>query len=380
MKASGLGLQGLQFKFVDPKTLAANLSFQYAITHSMSAQVGYVLTKADNLQMNLGANNVTALLPYNASTTGPVGGGPLGQQPFPDLGGGSTGRMIGASVYNGLQTKLEQQFSSGLNFLLTYTFSRTFTDAGDLLNGGSLSGARAPDVPGFGVRQDWSLASFNITNVFHFSGGYELPFGKDKHYLTNTGKLGNAVVGGWSINWITTLQGGQPLSLNCPTATTKGTGCRDVTVPGQSPDLGIKVKKNASGKSIPYWLGNPKAFQQPCLLGGDATSNPAGCIPTTGFGYLGNRPGTTTGPSYHRFDFSAFKNIPISERFRMEFRGEFFNIVNHPNFNAPGFGGNGVVAIANSTNFNNANFGAVGSTRDAPNAPRQIQFSLKLYY
>jgi hypothetical protein len=380
VNASGLGLQGLQFKFVDPKTLAANLSFQYAITHSMSAQIGYVLTKADNLQMNLGANNVTALLPYNASTTGPVGGGPLGQEPFPDLGGGSTGRMIGASVYNGLQTKLEQQFSSGLNFLVTYTFSRTFTDAGDLLNGGSLNGSRAPDVPGFGVRGDWSLASFNITNVFHFSGGYELPFGKDKHYLANSGKLGNAFVGGWSINWITTLQGGQPLSLGCPTATTKGTNCNDVTVPGQSPDLGIKVRKNASGKSIPYWLGNPKAFQQPCLLGGDATSNPAGCVPTTGFGYLGNRPGTTTGPSYHRFDFSAFKNIPISERFRMEFRGEFFNIVNHPNFNAPGFGGNGVTAIPNSTNFNNANFGAVGSTRDAPNAPRQIQFSLKLYY
>ena len=58
VNASGLGLQGLQFKFVDPKTLAANLSFQYAITHSMSAQVGYVFAKADNLQMNLGANNV----------------------------------------------------------------------------------------------------------------------------------------------------------------------------------------------------------------------------------------------------------------------------------------------------------------------------------
>ena len=182
--ASGLGLQGLQFNFVTPRTVAANLSVQYALTHSISAQVGYVLTKADNLQMNLGANNVTALLAYNASTTGPVGGGtPAGQEPFPDFGGGSTGRMIGASIYNGLQTKLEQQFSSGLNYLVTYTFSRTFTDAGDLLNGGSLNGARAPDVPGFGVRGDWSLASFNITNVFHFSGGYELPTGQKQEIL-----------------------------------------------------------------------------------------------------------------------------------------------------------------------------------------------------
>jgi hypothetical protein len=383
VNASGLGLQGLQFNFVTPRTLAANLSFQYAITHSLSAQVTYVMTKADNLQMNLTANGVTALLPYNASTTGPVGGGALGQEPFPDFSGGSLGRMIGASIYNGLQTKLEQQFASGLNYLLTYTYSNTLTDAGDLLNGGTLAGARAPDVPGFGVRGDWSKASFNIANVFHASGGYELPFGKGKHYLGNASKLENGLVGGWMINWILTLEGGQPLSLGCPTGTTAGTNCNDVNVPGQSQDLGIKVRPNASGHLTPYWLGNPKAFQQPCLLGANyqpVENSPAGCIPQTGFGYLGNRPGTTTGPSYHDFDFSTFKNIPITERFSMQFRAEFFNIINHPNFNAPGFGGNGVVSIANSTNFNNTNFGAIGSTRNAPYAPRQIQFSLKLYY
>jgi hypothetical protein len=390
VNASGLGLQGLQFNFVTPRTLAANLSLQYAITRAMSAQVAYVLTKADNLQMNLGANNVTGLLPYNASTTSVDSTFPDAPllSPFPDFSGGSTGRMIGASIYNGLQTKVENQFSNGLNFLLTYTFSRTMTDAGDLLNGGSLNGARAPDVPGFGVRGDWSLASFNVTNVFHFSGGYQLPLGKDKQFLANTGKIGNAFVGGWMINWITTLQGGQPLSLSCPTATTAGTNCNDVIVSGQSAKLGIKVHPDTNGKLTPYWLGNPSAFQQPCQLGPSPSgaslvpieNSPAGCVPLSGFAALGDRPGTTTGPSYHRFDFSAFKSIPINERFRAEFRGEFFNIVNHPNFNAPGFGGNGVVSISNSTNFNNTNFGAIGSTRDAPNAPRQIQFSLKLYY
>ena len=81
-----------------------------------------------------------------------------------------------------------------------------------------------------------------------------------------------------------------------------------------------------------------------------------------------------------RFDFSAFKAIPINERFSLQFRAEFFNIFNHPTFNAPGFGGNGVVAIANSTNFTNSNFGQVGSTRFAPFDPRQIQFALKLYF
>ena len=391
VNAAGLGLQGLQFKFVTPSTVAANLSVQYALTQSMSVQIGYVMTKADNLQMNLGANNVTALIGQNQPTKITGNGGEFGTSPFPDFGGGSSGRMIGASIYNGLQTKLEQQFNNGLNYLLTYTFSKTFTDAGDLLNGGSVSGARAPDLPGFGVRGDWGLASFNITNVFHFSGGYELPFGKDKHFLHDANKLTNAVVGGWSLNWLVTLQGGQPITLGCPTGVTAGTGCFDVKVPGESQKLGIKVRPNAvSGHLLPYWFGNPAAFQQPCQLSQAAPGaplqvldTPSGCVPRTGFGALGDRSTTVNeGPGFHRFDFSTFKNIPITERFSMQFRAEFFNIFNHPNFNAPGFGGNGVVAINNSTNFNNTdgNFGAIGSTRDAPFDPRQIQFALKLFY
>ena len=379
VNAQGLGLQGLQFKFVTPRTLAANLSFQYAITRSLAAQIGYVLTDANNLQMNLGANNVTALQEYNASTNGVVGGGTTGTVPFPDFSGSSSGRMIGASIYNGLQTKLEEQLSNGLNFLFTYTFSKTFTDAGDLLNGGSASNGRAVDIPGFGVRSDWGLASFNITNVFHFSGGYELPFGNGKHFMHDSGKLANGVVGGWSVQWITTLQGGQPITLGCPTGTSAGSGCYDVIVKGQSAKLGLHTDSN--GKQS--WFGNPQAFQQPCQLGPGLvpiSGSPAGCIPLTGFGALGFRPTTTTGPGYHRLDFSTFKRIPINERFNMEFRAEFFNIVNHANFNAPGFGGNGVTSISNSTNFNNSNFGEIGSTRDAPNSPRQIQFALKLYY
>jgi hypothetical protein len=69
----------------------------------------------------------------------------------------------------------------------------------------------------------------------------------------------------------------------------------------------------------------------------------------------------------------------------MQFRSEIFNIFNHPNFNSPGFGGNGVVAISGATNFANCatgrcTFGEIGSTRDAPNDSRQIQFALRLIY
>jgi len=57
-----------------------------------------------------------------------------------------------------------------------------------------------------------------------------------------------------------------------------------------------------------------------------------------------------------------------------------FNILNHPNFNAPNFGGNGVNSIGGSGNYQSTTFGEVDSTRDAPQDPRQIQFALKLYY
>jgi hypothetical protein len=366
VNAKGLSLQGLQFDYVTPRTFSTNLSVQYALTNSLSAQVAYVLTDGSALQQGIGNNNVSQILPANISTTPYV--------PFPDFSqNASYQRTVGSSIYNGLQTKLEQQFSNGLNYLVTYTYSKTLSDAGDLLNGGSTNGLRAPWVPGLGPRFDWGLADFDVRNVFHLSGGYELPFGKGKMFMANSGKLANATLGGWSINSIVTIQGGQPISLSCPTATTSGTNCNDVKVPGQSPKLGLHTDSN--GKLS--WFGNPNAFQQPCPLGSAPT---AGCFSLTGAALLGAGPSTTYGPPLRKFDFSVFKAIPISERFSMQFRAEFFNILNHANFNSPNFGGNGVTSVGNSGNFTSSTFGEIGSTRDAPFDPRQIQFALKLFY
>ncbi|MBW4039984.1 MAG: TonB-dependent receptor [Acidobacteria bacterium] len=377
--AQGLSLEGMQFHYQTPQTLSGNLTLQYSLTHALSAQVAYVFTGGRNIDAGVGQNNVTALLPQGYSTTNETNPGAGGTVPFPDFGSNSSFQAtIGSSDYNGLQAKLEQQFSNGLSFLLAYTYSKTLSDAGDLLNGGSLGGYRAPAVPGLGPMFDWTLADFDIRQVLHFSGNYELPVGKNKAYLNSFGRVPNAIIGGWSINWITTLQGGQPITLSCPTATTAGTNCDDVRVAGQNEDLGLH--RDAQGKL--NWFGNPKAFQQPCELGpnGPIPGSPAGCIPLQGSGVLGDAPATTTGPGFHRLDFSLFKAMQLNQRFSLQFRTEFFNILNHPNFNSPNFGGNGVVAIPGSGNFTNPNFGEIGSTRDAPYDPRQIQFALKLYF
>ncbi|MGC1613825.1 MAG: TonB-dependent receptor [Candidatus Acidiferrum sp.] len=377
VNANGLGLLGIQFNYQTPYSLGGNLTLQYQLTPSMSLQVAYVNTLARHLEVFPNdANQVSQILP----TQNPDGTS-LNPQlfiPFPDFGRGTSyAATEGNSNYNSLQTKIEKQFSNGLNFLGTYTWAKTLSDAGDLLNGGSVAGYRAPGVPGFGIQGDYGLADFDIRNVFHFSGGYELPFGHGKKFMADATGAKDKLIGGWSLNWSSTFQGGQPISLSCPTGTTSGTGCGALFT-GQPLKLGL----HTDGNGVLSWFGNPAAFTQPCVLGANSVpeaGTPAGCVPLTGTAALG---GVTQvpGPGFKRADISVFKDLPLNERFRIQFRAEFFNIANHPNFNAPNFGGNGVVAIGGSGNYNSSTFGEIGSTRDAPYDPRQIQFALKLYF
>jgi hypothetical protein len=378
VNAAGLGLEGLQFAYKTPRTYSANYTLQYSITNTLSVQAAYVFTRGQNLQVGIGSNNVTALLPAGANTANTANPGAGGTIPFPDFSSNASYQStVGTSNYNGLQTKLEKLPSHGLSFLLTYTYSKSLSDALDLLNGGSLSGFRASAVPGLGPSFDYGPADFDIRQVVHASGTYELPFGKNKQFMSDVSKPVDAIIGGWSLNTIIALQGGQPITIGCPTSTTAGTNCNAIRVAGQ--DQKRKITITSAGVR---WLNNPAAFAQPCELGanGPIAGTPANCVPLTGSAALGDSQGTTVGPGFHRFDFSLFKDFKFTERYRLQFRSEFFNIFNHPNFNSPGFGGNGVVSIGNATNFTNPNFGLIGSTRDNPGDQRQIQLALKLYY
>jgi hypothetical protein len=377
VNANGLGLLGIQFHYITPYTMSGNLTVQYQLTPSMSVQVAYVNSLARHLEVFPNTSNaVSTLLPANANAQDFI--------PFKDFGRNpSYAATEGSSNYHGLQTKLEKQFQNGMNFLFTYTYSKTLTDADDLLNGGSAQNGASGNVNGYrspgilGIQSDYGLASFDIRHVFHFSGGYELPFGRGKRFMGDASGFKNQVVAGWSVNWSSSFQGGQPIAIGCPTQTAAGVAC-GALLTGQPLKLGMYT--DTSGKLNYY--GNPAAFVQPCALDATLTpepNTPAGCTPLAGTAALG---GVTKveGPGFRRFDLSFFKDFPIKERFRLQFRAEMFNIANHPNFNAPGFGGNGVVAISNSGNYNSSTFGEIGSTRDAPYDPRQIQFALKFYY
>jgi hypothetical protein len=363
VNASGLGLRGIQYDYLTPYSMGANLSLQYQLTSSMSFQAAYVTTLARHLETFPGNNNVTSIQPNSVDVTTLV--------PFRDFGRGSSqAETNGSSHYHALQTKLEKQFKNGLNFLGTYTWSKTMSDAGDLLNGGSDNvGYIAPSVPGFGIHYNYGLANFDIRNVFHFSGGYELPFGNGKKLMSDASGVTDKLVGGWSVQWITTLQGGQPITLACVNNSVQSLGCGALFT-GQPLKLGI----HTDGNGKVSWFGNPGAFADPpaCTVVGSCTAKNLG--------------GETQvpGPGFHRLDFSIFKDFPFTEKRKLQFRTEIFNVTNHPNFNAPGFGGNGVVSIGGSTNYTNTSstttFGEIGSTRDDPYDPRQIQFALKFIF
>ncbi len=162
-------MQGLQFAYQTPLTLSSNLTVQRALTQLL-VRAGLVrgdqrLSPADRRQ-------------HQQRNSAPARESPVPNNavPFPDFAHGSSYHTtVGRSNYNGLQTRLEKQFSDGLQFLAAYTWSKTISDAGDLLNGGSINGYRAPDVPGLGPSFDRALADFDIRNVFHLSGYYELP-------------------------------------------------------------------------------------------------------------------------------------------------------------------------------------------------------------
>jgi hypothetical protein len=353
---AGLQLRGIQYNYITPYTQNINFFAQYQWTPNTSVSVGYAGNFARHLEVFPGSNSVSQLLPPGTSQTPYL--------PWPDFSNGASyAATEGSSYYNSGQLTIERRFSqvTGLQFLASYTYSKNRGDAHDLLNGGGDQGYRAPYLPNFGIQGDYGLVNFDIRNNFVLSGSYELPFGKGKHWGSSASGVENALLGGWSTNWLLTLQDGQPMTIPCASNTTSGMNCYALLT-GQSVIAGPH--------NVNQWL-NPAAFAQPVAV---AT------VGQTNYAPLGGAATQATGPGFHNFDFSLFKEFRTSENTHLQFRAQFFNFTNHPNFNQPGFGGNGVSSIPGSTNFQSTAFGEIGSTRNTPNDARRIQFALRFLF
>jgi carboxypeptidase family protein/TonB-dependent receptor-like protein len=344
VNAQFLSLTGRQFDFLTPYYEDYNFAVQYEVTPNQSFELAYVGDQGHHMNTYVGTNAPSVILPPALN--------PQNYVPFPDFGRGSPYEMTGASTYyHSLQASFERRFSSGLSFLANYTFSKCRSDwRSPALS--TIGGYRAPYLPGFGIQGDYSYCDADVPNLLHFSGLWDLPFGKGRRFLRKSRGGINQVVGGWRMNWILTMEDGMPFNVGCPISTTADYGCYALLVPGKN--------IYAGPHNVSQWI-NPAAFANPPV----ATS-----IGQTDFAPLGGTPTQAHGPGEHRLDFSLFKQFPVTESKRLEFRAEFFNLTNTPWFANPSF-----LDFTNPTLF-----GRITSLRDGANDPRETQFALKFYW
>ncbi len=350
ISASGLTLRGGQLNYQTPYTEGYNAAVQYELTRNDSLEAAYVGSQVRHLEAFTGENNVFEELPPGTPYTGYAsspGATPQNFIPFPDWGAGSPYfKTAGNSSYNSLQTKWTHRASRGLDVLLGYTLAQVLSDAGDALSNGGAGGFRAAGfVP---ISYDTGLASFNIKNQFVASGSYALPVGRGKTLLGNLNSVGQAILGGWSVNAILTFDSGQPDNIGSNINTGSGIGANAVTVPGVN-----KYKKTLAS----YF--NPAAFTNPPLVSS---------VGETDLAPLGGAPDQVNGPGFKDFDFSVFKNFQIKETSHAEFRAEAFNLTNTPSFGLPG---------NLSYQGGNPNFGQITSVISTA---RVLQFAFKYYW
>jgi len=342
--AEGLGLEGIQQGYKTPYTQEYNISFQYQLTPNQTVQLGYIGNTSLHQETGPGLNENSVILP--------PGQNPQNFVPFPDFARyGSYITTQGNGHYNALQATFERRFSAGLSLLANYTYSECRTDQANLLGIGNSPGFRAPYLPNFGIQGDYTRCGDVSPNVVHLSGILQLPFGRGRHFASSASGAVDQIIGGWSLNAIVTLQDGFPFNIGCPIGTTANFGC-NALLTGQN--------IYAGAHNVNQWV-NPAAFANPPV---------ATAIGQTDYAPLGGAPNQALGPGYHRLDLSIFKEFRTSERTHLEFRAEFFNFTNTPQFANPAY-----------TDFTNtATFGQITSLRDGPNDPREIQFALKFYF
>jgi hypothetical protein len=328
-----------------------NATVQHQFAGNTTVQVGYVGQKGTHLmvpfdyaQRQLQSDGSTAPSPFfaaNPTLYSVLGHPATGVADATVSGTKSNGNM----TYNALQAVLQQEMRHGLQYQVSYTFSKCMSDSTGYYgawNNALSASAYWQNV--YDQRSEWAPCYYDATNVLSAYAVYDLPFGHGKAVGGNVNGVVNQVIGGWAVSPIVSFRTGWPLPVQGAqdNSGTFGRGARANCdgVPSIS-------KTRIEGIGV-QWFTNTGQFTQP------AKGTFGNCSPQ-----LDN----LRSPHYTDVDLSVHKDFPIRERFRLQFRTDFINAFNHVQYNAP-----------------NMSLGATMGQITGAQPPRNIQLALKLYY
>jgi len=248
---------------------------------------------------------------------------------------------------NALQVSLQRRLTNGWFWQSQYMWSHGITD----------SSAGAGDSAAFQNQAcracDRSNSSYDVRHSFVTTSIYQLPFGKGRQYM-NHGGISDKIVGGWELSGLFTVRTGLPVNISMKPKTTP----LDGNTSGQRPNYiggSIYADPQTVSATTDGWF-NPNAFAYPA--------------PGT-YGNLGRN--DAFGPGMYQIDSALHKQFALGERFRLDFRGEAFNLFNHPAYKTPGATWTTASSFGHITGI--LNTGAVGT-----GTPRRFQFVLRLQF
>ena len=360
---------GIQPDMKTPTLISYSLRIQQQLSPNTSLTVGYVGSHGYHEMIGIDANEPFPVIcpaspcpaAYPATFPAGIAGTPVPAGAFfvpttvkanPTIANTWTWFSEGDSSYNALQVDLNRRFSGGLSLRAVYTFSKVLDD-GDSLNATTSGGGPALASNPFNLKADWGLGTFDVRHVALVNATYALPFGHSQRFLSSFQGFANAMVSGWTVNSIVTLQGGFPFT----------------------PQLSYNPSNNGDTRNPVRAFTNP-AFTGPIILGTPAKwFNPSAFLAPANTaangGFYGNvGRNTLIGPGLATWDFSAMKDTKIRERLTLQFRAEIFNLLSRANFNLP----NAVVFTPSGVS---PTAGAITSTSTTA---RQVQFALKLLW
>ena len=312
-----------------PRVYEWSLGIQRQLASDLVLELSYFGSAGNH--MNLSQN-------INQPSPGP--GTPAqvnARRPYPAWGTISWNQWTGISHYNTGQLNLRKRYGYGLSFLFSYQYAHSIDDYG-----GSFTNA-------FDFNTGRGSSSDDVRHRIVWSPVYELPFGKGKPFVAQ-GPMA-LIVGGWQLSGLVQWQTGSPVTATMSGNYSNTGGTTD------RPDL--IGDPNSNAPHTPHEWFNIAAF--------DAT-RPASGVPGAPYSFGDEGRGVILTPGLVDLDVSIVRTFQIREWIKTQFRGEFFDVLNHPNFGFPN-----VVA-------NTPQFGTITATNTNGGGNRNVQVALKIIF